>query len=115
MPGEQSFEQGFNLKKGVHIGGYIITAVHGHENAVSRFHTYEYPITIEFVAIHLNTANPAALIQVFSEVARRPTVIHSQHGTPYRCTIRNVLMAPSTSPFFPMRVTLTGLGACAKL
>jgi hypothetical protein len=67
MPSPHSFLQTFNIQRGVHLGGWIITNVMINEQVIKRYHEYAFPIVIVFHG----SGNPNDLLNEFNRYSNR--------------------------------------------
>lgn len=84
MPSPSSFLRGFNLKRGVSIGGgWKIEKTSIQHKVIERYKKYEFPMKISLVSKN-NTSSAKEYLHHFTSHSK---IINSQYGNPYRCTI----------------------------
>jgi hypothetical protein len=120
MPNPMAFLKGFGLNKGVQVGDAKILKVSIKHIVIEQYKVYEFPMTIEVQVPKLlgQTTTPFTTLdynthisQQFGAFVSKPTIINSQYGNPYLCSIDNIDIQPKQAMMdHYMYFTITCLG-----
>lgn len=83
MPDAAAFLAGFGFVYGSKFGGFTLAEVTSTHKTVSRYHTYEYQITLHFTGGHNHEQLSEAVLRA---VAPHHEIL-SDYGNPYDCWI----------------------------
>ena len=88
MPEAEQFLNGFNVKKGMKIGGYTLMSVVAIEQSVVRWNRYSYNITLTFSwngGRRQSFNDMDKLFRDFYEYVKGERIIRTNSGRPYLC------------------------------
>ncbi|CAH6418758.1 Hypothetical protein POVN_LOCUS479 [uncultured virus] len=91
MPEAAAFQAGFNLKQGMVLAGYRLDAISVGHNAITRFHDYAYPTTMQWTWSEAKAPNEEALNAFFYAFANHVSgvrIIYSDAGRAYKCVFQ---------------------------
>lgn len=88
IPGLKRFLNGFGIKDGLQVGGFVLEEVHGSEIPIIHDREYQYPIEMVFtprIQGYPNKCDANELLDELEDLTHNSRIIKSSYGNPYEC------------------------------
>lgn len=106
MPGFAKFLHGFGIRKGLHVGNYVLDSVHGSEETITRYHEYQYHMELLFTPTD-ELCDPRELVRELTALTKGSRIIKSGYGNPYSCVLHDVRVSGITEG---CHITISAVG-----
>jgi hypothetical protein len=84
MPDTYRYLEGFNIRQGMTVEGYLLSKIDINENVLSRYKEYSYSIVLTWVKQEKN-ADYQKFLSTFQSLVANSRVIYTAYGNPYSC------------------------------
>lgn len=84
MPVTREYLKGWNLQRGLLLGGFELVKINVGHTTVSRYQTYQYPSTLTWIRVSPD-ATVDELLRELNVYLEDEPVIYTSYGNPYRC------------------------------